>query len=330
MAGTLFSDLKSRLMGAAKPRLHLAAFGKHPGWNDHLEDLGMDTEALIAARQVLYVQGIGGLTDSGAWESAPGSEEAPPFQHVFLWTGGTDWLFGRLWASSDGVGRTHYPMILCAQLENPPDGDALAPWLMRCMAEWEMACRAATSATEVRQLIRDATVTAQAELDQLSVEAALPPGIFAELMGLSAESEEVARLVYALKSDFQAFTAVPRKEAEVNLRMAQSKLMPQHLRVPALAEDAGGSLVFWRAVLREFIDPAAPLLMIAPLGRPWLDIIAGPVTMKHLFCLRASPAALPLTSEVPFNVPDEARESALALGRKLDFAPGKTTDVPRS
>ena len=38
----------------------LAAFGKHPGWDDHVEDLGLETQSLNLAKTVLYVDGIGG------------------------------------------------------------------------------------------------------------------------------------------------------------------------------------------------------------------------------------------------------------------------------
>ncbi len=70
----------SRLLSAAKPapQLHLAAFGKHPGWNDHTDDLGLDTDALVNAKRLLYVQGISQNIDSGAWDkidAAPASRE---------------------------------------------------------------------------------------------------------------------------------------------------------------------------------------------------------------------------------------------------------------
>jgi hypothetical protein len=48
-------------------RVTLAAFGKHPGWDDHIPGIGIDTELLAHFKQVLYVRGIGGQIDSGAW-----------------------------------------------------------------------------------------------------------------------------------------------------------------------------------------------------------------------------------------------------------------------
>ena len=41
--------------GASRPEpsIKLAAFGKHPGWMDHMEELGLETSALAAPLIVL-------------------------------------------------------------------------------------------------------------------------------------------------------------------------------------------------------------------------------------------------------------------------------------
>ena len=318
------AGLFSRLLGAsAKPRVQLAAFGKHPGWDDHVEDLGIHSEALMAAKQFLYVQGIGGVIDSGAWETAPDAEAAPPFGHAFIWSGGNDLLAGRMWASSDGKNRTRYPMILCAQLE--PASDQLLPWLFQRLAQWEEACRRAGTAEEVRAFLPAATAAAQAELEQNPISPPVMTGIFAGRLGLEAESEALARITYSFTSHFGAFVqgVVPRRETDLSLRLGQSKLLTQQLRVPADPGDTVGSLLFWRTVLREFIDPAVPQFFTAPLGQGWVDLIAGPLSLRQLVCLRASPVTLPLTSEVPFNLPEEAKVRALALAATLGFPKGK-------
>ena len=46
-------------------RVTLAAFGKHPGWDDHMPGIGVDTELLAHLKQALYVRGIGKQIDSG-------------------------------------------------------------------------------------------------------------------------------------------------------------------------------------------------------------------------------------------------------------------------
>src|ERR1022692_3057085 len=89
----------------------LAAFGKHPGWDDHIgplpgritvADLGLETESLNLATTVFYVNGIGGQIDSGAWEKLDSTQQLSFFKHVFVWQRSGQILIGRLWSSSDG------------------------------------------------------------------------------------------------------------------------------------------------------------------------------------------------------------------------------------
>ena len=44
----------------------LAAFGKHPGWDDHIPAIGVATETLAWVEKTLYNKGIRGQIDSGA------------------------------------------------------------------------------------------------------------------------------------------------------------------------------------------------------------------------------------------------------------------------
>src|SRR5579885_3092405 len=94
------------------PRVYLAVFGKHPGWNDHIEDIGLDSVALINAKRYLYLHGLSGQIDANAWEKLDESARREGFDHWLLWHRPGECLVGRLWSSSDGKGRTRYPMIL--------------------------------------------------------------------------------------------------------------------------------------------------------------------------------------------------------------------------
>ncbi|UCC98187.1 MAG: hypothetical protein JSW66_20365, partial [Phycisphaerales bacterium] len=60
-------------------RIFVGAFGKHPGWDDHIDDIGLETDVLIAAKRKLYVQGIGGNVDSGSWERLTSDQVIEPF-----------------------------------------------------------------------------------------------------------------------------------------------------------------------------------------------------------------------------------------------------------
>ncbi|MGH7995393.1 MAG: hypothetical protein ACREFX_03475, partial [Opitutaceae bacterium] len=96
------------------PRVYLGAFGKHPGWNDHLEDPGIATDSLIEARRIIY-GGIASQIESAAWEKAGADRVSPIFDHVIFWARMGETLTGLLWSSKDGKGRSLYPMILLAQ-----------------------------------------------------------------------------------------------------------------------------------------------------------------------------------------------------------------------
>src|SRR3954468_13704104 len=94
-----------RRFSASGRYVALAAFGKHPGWDDHIEDLGLETESLNFAKLVLYVNGIRRQNVSGVWEKLDSAQQLPGFQHVFVWQRGGQLLIGRMWSSSDGKGR---------------------------------------------------------------------------------------------------------------------------------------------------------------------------------------------------------------------------------
>jgi len=130
----------------------LAAFGKHPGWDDHVEDLGLETESLNLAKKILYVNGIGGQIDSGAWAKLDPEQQLPAFKHVFAWQRSGQILLGRLWSSSDGKGRKLYPMVVCFHFAGVTLDWALKHGLP-ALAELEIGCVNTASAADVRSLL---------------------------------------------------------------------------------------------------------------------------------------------------------------------------------
>ena len=80
LANFLNEDWSDRPAG---PRIYLGAFGKHPGWNDHF-DLGLETESLVAAKRILYEQGIRTEIEAQTWEKLPEADRLPEFDHWFL------------------------------------------------------------------------------------------------------------------------------------------------------------------------------------------------------------------------------------------------------
>src|SRR5690349_1693756 len=160
----LTEDLRAAGTGSGRA-LFLGAFGKHPGWDDHIEDIGLESEGLIAAKRLLYVQGIGGQIDSGAWEKLDPSHQLAAFKHLFLWIRGGQFLLGRLWSSSDGKGRTRYPMIVAAHVAGARL-TASAELIFPRLEEIETACVLSRSASDVRQAVDRARAELRFEVDR--------------------------------------------------------------------------------------------------------------------------------------------------------------------
>ena len=150
-----FSKISSQFGPKPVASVSLGAFGKHPAWSDHIEDIGLDTPELLTARQLLYVQGIGGVIDSAVWDSLKEEDLVSLFGHSFLWVSEPDVIIGRLWASSDGKGRKRYPMVICAHTSHVP----LALVVEKAgpvLESVETACRSTESQEQVRSIIASA------------------------------------------------------------------------------------------------------------------------------------------------------------------------------
>jgi hypothetical protein len=308
--GAKLGSLISRKPGSA----HVGAFGKHVGWNDHLDDIGLDTEPLIAAKQYLYVQGVSGVIDAGQWEALPNGDALAEFRHTFIWTDDRDTLVGRLWSSSDGKGRTKYPMVVAAHFANRaapgiPDATPLLDHL-------ETSCRATASPDEVRTLVGQARIAA-AQMLESPAPIPVPREEFASKLGITPGSEDAARIAYAVEGDLAALEATGVGKVRINLKLGQFKGQAAHIRLPADPAQPLASQRFWREFIGERIPVGAPQLFIAPAASPWIDIIIGLPVARQLFCLRAGEKALPCAHHIPFNLTDAAKTAAAAYWQRF-------------
>lgn len=240
------------------PQIHLAAFGKHPGWNDHMDDLGLETQTLVMLKRLLYLQGIAGNISAGTWERLEESERLPGFDHVFRWQRRDEYLLGRIWSSSDGKGRGHFPMILCAHVFKVP-----SPPVSRVEEHLEAIreqCAATASPDEVRNLIA-------AGLESLRGLAPTP----------GSSEDEAAHVAVGELPEFAGY-----RRGEFHRRGAPP---PAVIRFDAAKPDLGR----WLNALREELDPETPVLLCKPLydGADWLDVILGEPTVEDFLFLRA-------------------------------------------
>lgn len=316
----MIKTLSKQFSGTRGPRVLVAAFGKHPAWDDHIEDVGLATDELVEARRTLYAEAIARNIDSGTWGKP---DEPPPawlvdYGHMFLWRTGGSWIVGRLWPSRDGRKRTKYPMAVCAQC----DGVGLnwiAQVVLPRLERLQQQCIEAverqhviSAVTAAQQELTGAVGSAPAEDDA----AALRLGVDRLLSSPIAEGTRTAlyRVQYQIERELAAFFP-PDKGATFTL-----PTRGQHVRVPAAIEPPTDSLVLWTRYVRRQLHPDAPLFVSRALNSPWVDIAVGELSPQLLFPIRADAEHVPPASDVPYTINDDAGRRYETL---LDAMQGK-------
>ena len=71
--------------------------------------------------------------------------------------------------------------------------------------------------------------------------------------------------------------------------------LPPRCRLPAEPRDISRSLRFWSRICASLAPEDLPLLFLAPLRTPWIDVLAREPAQGQFFCLRAGLPAAPLT-----------------------------------
>jgi len=325
-------DRFSREQPDVTPRVTLAAFGKHPGWDDHIDDIGLETDRLVAIKRQLYIQGVGGNVEKGAWDNLDQDQRLDGFGHQFLWYSPGCMVAGRFWSSRDGKGRSRYPMIVCAQCDH-----LSLPWVeqhvLPRLESLEAQCKAVATAGEVVHAVGEV----QADLSNMAareapVPAAAEPSAQAPAPGPVAQPRALAALHERLEADGHSQESLwrilyqiepwttARTPAGSDSGISARAL---HLRVPdcgmPLAEAAG----LWLGFLLSESPMGLTALLIKPDNRSWLDVVIGEPTTAELYCIRAGLEAIPLTSAIPYNLDEQFIERAEK--RLADSAQGLPT-----
>ncbi len=301
--------------------VHISVFGKHPGWDDHVVDVGNETDTLISVKRMLYVQGVGGNVDSGRWKELQQDQRIEDFDNVFLWWLDNSLIAGRMWSSQDGKGRKSYPMIVCAQCCNLPFQwvvDNVLPRLEKCHQD----CVGSASGDQVSQIVKELQnylSQAAKDVDKKNYSEPDANESLAEIskypeMGL--EHEGLLRILYHIEREII-------QHDELSGRNVRSTL----LRVPAVPADINRRMALWNAFLRDKLGPDAPLLMVSHDGCKWMDIIIGEPGEGHLFCLRATELAVPLTNSIPYNMGQQFKEKFSLLFKQLNEAKGAESKI---
>ncbi|HVT73471.1 MAG TPA: hypothetical protein VHD61_10060 [Lacunisphaera sp.] len=297
-------------------RVHVGAFGKHPGWNDHLDDIGLVTASLVEARSILY-GGIARQIEHAAWEKAGPEKVMPGFDHVFHWRRLNESHTGLIWSSQDGKGRALYPMILIAHCVTR-SFSWLANDLLPALEELKTKCRSTTSSGVVISYIKAAEQALQARFPSgPHVSTGPGHGVAAWAAHFTREQEAFRRVVHHLRRNFSVFMPGTFAWCQDG-KPAGTRC----LRLPQIpGAPPAESLNAWISFLATQLDPAAPFFGLAPAGREWMDVIVGEPDPADFFLLRALPAALPVVTDIPYQLEavsqtnDESLLASLAAGR---------------
>ena len=303
-------------------RARLAVLGKHPGWNDHLDDIGLDAERLVDVKRRLYVEGIGGVINAGTWEAMPEGERDEGFAHTFFWRQADGVVVGRVWSSSDGKGRRKYPMIACVLCRDLPYSFVMGPLLDR-IRRLETACRGAETAGEViavSERIRREVADLAAHVPPLTGErVGGGPGsaaVLADSPELGEGGVGLRRVLYQIEREMGGYLRTDGHAQTGKSRTVEAR--GQHIRVPAPGGVVGpgaerDAVAPWARLLLTRLDPISPLLIVTRDGRDWIDVIVGELSPSVLSCLQAGTESHPFTTDIPFTIEGE-------VSREIDGA----------
>ncbi|MBV8279308.1 MAG: hypothetical protein JO170_29160 [Verrucomicrobia bacterium] len=265
--------LRDRLNQTAQ----LAGFGKHPAWDDHIDDIGLTTETLVAVRQILYSEGIASQVSSGAWSRLEESGQALKFDHRFVWSREAKSVIGGIWASRDGKGRTHFPLIVC--LQSAVNGWRAIRSFLEPVDQLGILCQVAKD----QQKLRDSFGDTQRRLTRIA-------GWDSD--GETRPNDLSKQQACAAINGMIALSQRLGKRSKHGARNLDKSL---HFRLPAVSARTQESLEFWAGYLETQFNPRFPYLTIASGGFGPIDIIAGEPKVNDFFCLRATESCLPLT-----------------------------------
>lgn len=278
--------------GPSAPQLDVIVFGKHPGWNDHIPELGPEPPRLVQFKQSLY-EGITGNVDNGQWEKLDKAGQLQPWGHHFLLAGGGEPVAARCWYSRDGLGRDRYPMIAAALCGGMPTG-WIAQEAFPVLQSLQKQCEAATSVSTVRA----ASLLAATQLrGRAAARVGAAPDATAHLASraeFGPHRTGLLRVLYHIEREF------PQGEKPSQSRHEEPR--PLSLRVPACADSGPAAAEIWSRFLGSRLSGSVGVLCIVPDGAPWLDAIVGPTDVAQLFCLRAPLSVIPFTSEIPYTL----------------------------
>lgn len=145
----------------------------------------------------------------------------------------------------------------------------------------------------------------------------------ASILFLADQSPPVAELVRGFQSAGAAadecfarcLYALQRELAPVADRQTASGTGHVRLPTPDLADAA--ALCAWVSIIHRWIPELRGVLLIKPLGRPWIDALVPIPLPAQLACIRTGTSLVPLACDVPYNLDPQIIQRARELARSL-------------
>ncbi len=279
------------------------AFGKHPGWDDHIEGLGIHNQTLALFHSLFYVNGIRSVIDSGIWEQTDPVKVIPEFGNLILWQGRKGFILCRMWPSQDGKGRKKYPMIVGVTGGGVSILQA-APLLFPVLEKVQTECERARTSEEVWEILARVAAETKATIGTLGG-GEVVPGLGGEDLWKWMETDSLPegengwlRILYSMNNQLCPFAGARFHLKTIGEGAGES------LRVPQLESTAEESLVQWLRFFRGEIHPQVPIFLTALPDRNWVDVIVGEPVSQDFGCLKLNLEGIPLVNTVPFNLPE--------------------------
>jgi hypothetical protein len=285
-----------------EPLLALCVFGKHPAWDDHMDDIGEQSREMQEFKRIIYVEGIGGNIDSGNWARLSADQQFSEFNHLLVYSRDSDYFWATLSASTDGKGRSLYPLVVALQSRglNPADVEReICPLLL----ELRDSLQNTDSADEVRTKVS----ATQQKIQTIAAKQLTPVNTKAnhsmtgsQVAALFANEEPVAasRIFYATQRVINAISHDP------------ADAPTESLRLPLNDQQKWFSARMWCSLIHSMLGETYPVCAIEYRSKKdktenrkdFVDLIIGEPKPAALFCLHAGLAKMPLVSDIPFEL----------------------------
>ncbi|HTV47781.1 MAG TPA: hypothetical protein VMG59_05005 [Phycisphaerae bacterium] len=287
---------------STEPLLALSVFGKHPAWDDHMDDIGEQSRDMQEFKRIIYVEGIGRNIDSGTWAQLSVDQRLPEFNHLLVYSRDSHYFWATLSASTDGKGRSLYPLVVALQSRgfSPAEVERqICPLLL----ELRDSLQNTDSADEVRTKVS----ATQQKIQTIAAKQLTPVNTKVnhsmtgdQVAMLFANEEPVAasRIFYATQ---RAIDAISHDPADAPT---------ESLRLPLNDQQKWFSARMWCSLIHSMLGATYPVSAIeywSPKDKTdnrndFVDLIIGEPKPAALFCLRAGLARMPLVSDIPFEL----------------------------